>query len=257
MEENRVERIAKLKSLMYIRDTELRERVTASIRSYPEIEAPVYGDTLGDWQSEMEGCKSDVAFLAVDEDCSGFDIARYIHQHFPLTLIIFIGKPEHAFQAFAFEPLDYLSENYSEVHFQNAIYRLKKQRIFPVSMRPISIQEMGGLGYRSNGAFHKLYFSDILYIERVNRKIIFHTVSGDIEMAKYSLNFLESTLSCAGFYRVHQSFLVNFNRIKSLRQCDSKDTYELILDGSNTVIPVSRDKAHLLFDALGNHILVL
>ena len=89
---------------------------------------------------------------------------------------------------------------------------------------------------------------DDAHVEAAGRYARIHA-SGRTYLAQHSLAELERMLDGARFVRVHQSAIVNLDRIRSLRTADYRD-FELLLDDGSTV-RLSRNYRALLEGALG------
>lgn len=85
--------------------------------------------------------------------------------------------------------------------------------------------------------------SDILYIENSNRKKkIVCTNGNEIEVLNYTMDELEQLLDGSSFFRCYQSFIVNLDKVSSVRIDSSRRTYALMLDGLDIEILLSREK---------------
>ena len=75
---------------------------------------------------------------------------------------------------------------------------------------------------------------EILYIEPLRHKIIFHTRGGEYHIYK-PLKEIEKMLESSGFIRIHRSYIVNPRSMKIVKN------YETILD-NGTRLPISKAK---------------
>ena len=75
---------------------------------------------------------------------------------------------------------------------------------------------------------------EILYIESLRHKIIFHTRGGEYHIYK-PLKEIEKMLESSGFIRIHRSYIVNPRSMKIVK------SYETILD-NGTRLPISKAK---------------
>jgi DNA-binding LytR/AlgR family response regulator len=83
----------------------------------------------------------------------------------------------------------------------------------------------------------KIPFKKIRYFESRGRKVYIHLLDGRIEQCRAKLSAVESNLAAARipFLRIHQSYLVNFQLIKSRSR-----THVVMVDG--TILPISAGK---------------
>ncbi len=83
----------------------------------------------------------------------------------------------------------------------------------------------------------------ILFVERSNRKNRLVTSDGrEMILAGYTMDELEQLLSACGFYRCYQSFIVNPEKITSIRVNSEKKVYTLHFDEYEGEIILSREK---------------
>lgn len=86
-------------------------------------------------------------------------------------------------------------------------------------------------------------FNDILYIESSNRKKKIVCANGsEIEVLNYTMDELERLLEGSSFFRCYQSFIVNLDKITSIRTDSASRTYTLSLEGLDEEILLSREK---------------
>lgn len=94
-------------------------------------------------------------------------------------------------------------------------------------------------------------FSDILYIECSNRKKKIVCVDGtEIEVLNYSMDELERLLADSSFFRCYQSFIVNLDKVSSVRIDSVKRTYALSLEGLKEEIMLGREKQKEIVERL-------
>ena len=155
----------------------------------------------------------DIYFLDIEMGkVSGMDIARRIREQEESgrqrSIIIFVtGYREYmeaAFDVYAFhyliKPIDV--EKFSEV-FSRA---WKEASVFEE-------QTKKHIMVKSSGTQQKLLLKDIYYIESGNKKVIFHTTKGKLEVYG-KMDELENGLGNT-FYRCHRCYLVNMEKISA------------------------------------------
>ncbi|WP_077595979.1 LytR/AlgR family response regulator transcription factor [Oceanobacillus kimchii] len=77
---------------------------------------------------------------------------------------------------------------------------------------------------KQKGSIYFLPLSQILFIESLNNKILFHTIQKKL-YANFSLKKLEDILP-NNFIRTHRSFIVNTNKISEINQLNYR-SYEI------------------------------
>jgi two-component system LytT family response regulator len=146
---------------------------------------------------------------------------------------------EHALKAFELHAVDYLLKPFSQHRFDDALTQARKQlgRESPAVTQLVSTAPLERILIRDRGQTHIVAVEQIEYVEAQDDYIQIH-VQGKAWMKTQSLSDLEAQLSAAKFVRVHRSFLVNIDFVKSIERL-SKDTQVTIMkDGRE--IPISR-----------------
>lgn len=108
-----------------------------------------------------------------------------------------------------------------------------KSRIIRYEQIHLYKQYSENLAIRNNDIWIKVQYKDIIYFEKVRKKI--KLVTENNEYSFYgSLEDLRSMINMDCFFQCHQGYIINRYRVKSYKN----DV--LILSGSDTPIPVSR-----------------
>tara|TARA_R110002050_G_scaffold300786_1_gene472694 strand:- start:33042 stop:33713 length:672 start_codon:yes stop_codon:yes gene_type:complete len=149
----------------------------------------------------------DLVFLDIQmPEIKGTDFAKMINSN---TRIIFTtAYSEYALEGFELNALDYLLKPITFTRFLAAVSKLKSVTTTTDNEAFITVKS----GYD----LHKIKFEDIIYIESDSEYVNFHT-SGKKVMSHNSLKSLESQLPTGTFIRVHRSFIVNKNKVSSLK----------------------------------------
>lgn len=161
----------------------------------------------------------DVIFLDIQmPDLKGTEFAKMIDSK---TKVIFTtAYSEYALEGFELNALDYLLKPIAFERFLQAVNKFKKdEAAFDNSIT-----------VKSGYDLHKLNFDDILYVKSDSEYVVFHTLEKRI-MSYQSLKSLEKDLPKSTFIRVHRSFIVNKDKVSTLKGKD------LII--GDTKIPVS------------------
>lgn len=247
----------KLKICVFDTDQTRNEQYRHLLSRYEFLLPPIRVDIQTDWQHTEDILHGDLAIIHVGSDGHGFDYAEALQRIGSSALLLFIGGPEFAMQAFEYAPLDYLPLRFSSKQFDRSIQRLLSQRPYPAIYRPIDMRNLQEIGIRSGTSFHKVKIEDIRYVETLNRSLVFRLKDGKITARNIPLNYIESILCYSGFLRVHQSYIVRFDSIVCAELSDNKVNYQLFLDGVAEPIPVSRQKKDELLKMLYNQNLLI
>lgn len=182
--------------------------------------------------------KPTVAFLDIElnpgEDLNGLDVAKTIYNLFPKTYFVFItGYEEYAVDSFAVHPFDYIVKPFNPNLLRKSISNLCK---YIISNSEIPKEK---ITLKNRTETHYIFPNDIIFIEKSNKNIIAHTKNRKIETTS-SLNEIENLLG-ENFLRVHQSFLVNIDKIESIKY-HSNRMYEIFFEDYSETAEMSRYK---------------
>ncbi|WP_339849567.1 LytTR family DNA-binding domain-containing protein [uncultured Dokdonia sp.] len=162
----------------------------------------------------------DLVFMDIQmPELKGTDFAELIIND-NIKVIFTTAYSEYALKGFELNALDYLAKPITFKRFLAAINK------FPV----VSKEAKTSLVIKSGYDLHRVLFQDILYIESDSEYVNYHLEDGKKIMANQSLSKLLNELP-SQFIRVHRSYIVNKNKVTSLKG------RSLML--SNTEIPVS------------------
>jgi DNA-binding LytR/AlgR family response regulator len=153
----------------------------------------------------------EITFLDVDmPQLSGLDLAGLISDR---TAVIFTTAfPNHALAAFEKNAVDYLLKPISFERFLNSVKKVS------VQLRAhIQNPANDHIFIKANikGKVTRLNFTDIVYVESIKNYVIIYTEKE--KMITYlTMKELEAALPPEKFFRVHKSFMVNSERIKTV-----------------------------------------
>lgn len=94
--------------------------------------------------------------------------------------------------------------------------------------------------------YHIVQISEIVYCKSSNSTTIFHLSDGQTIAVSVSIKEFEKMLDKYLFFRIHQSYMVNLDYIRTV---DKTDNFSLTLYTGHK-IPVSTRKRKLLMEAL-------
>ncbi|MCX7553135.1 LytTR family DNA-binding domain-containing protein [Marinicella sp. S1101] len=101
--------------------------------------------------------------------------------------------------------------------------------------------------FKNKSGWHRLLLTDICTIESGGNYVYFNT-KGQVYANRATMKQMSEMLNGDTFMRIHRSFIVNINHIKTITELD-KDPCSLILR-SGKAVPVSRKYRQALLDAL-------
>ena len=163
----------------------------------------------------------DIIFLDIQmPEMTGIEFLKTLSK--APAVIFTTAYANYALEGYELSVIDYLLKPFSFTRFLQAVNKateqidLRKQ----VSQAPTSsinntpeLQEF--LLINADYKLHKVYLKDILYIQSMKEYVMYFTEQGKV-MALGPLKSLEIELPSENFIRIHNSYIVAKNRVKSL-----------------------------------------
>ncbi len=185
---------------------------------------------------EITKTKFDVVFLDISmPNISGFELADSIINIEPKTFIVFqTAYEEFALKAFQSGGMGYLVKPIESNDIKNI---LEKIRLFKSSNLDESKKILGKRG-------DKLYLIDIneiYYIKADLDEVIIRIKEADAYVRR-KIGDLETLLNGKNFFRIHRSYIVNVDKIKSMRSVE-QSKLEISFEGIGEIITSSKEGA--------------
>lgn len=213
--------------------------------------------------------KPDLVFLDVNmPELSGLETAERVGELSDPPLIVFVTQhPDFAVQAFELDALDYIVKPVTPSRLQETISRAKKRLVheklvedrveerlkerIDQFIKRLRREEIlyDKIPIRERGKITLINQDDIIFAESQGKKVFIYTDSEEYP-TNYTLNELESRLDRNMFFRAHQAFIVNLNRIKEIESF-GEGSYLINLENSRKQIMLSRARAKVLRKKLG------
>lgn len=159
----------------------------------------------------------DILFLDIQmPGRNGMEIAEELRkQHKDVILIFMTALSEYVYEAFDVGALHYLvkpfrDEKLREV-FERALQQYEKQQWTGAEGNG-QMYEPAAILVKRGGVSTKVHIGDIIYAEVFNRKVMLHTMGGDIEYYGKLTELSEQVGE--DFYRTHRAYLVNFKYVE-------------------------------------------
>lgn len=238
----------------YIVDDEIAaiENIQITLERYcPEIKINGCASTVLDAYEFLTQNETDILLLDIRlHNETGFDLLRKI-KNFNGSIIFITAYDEYGIQAVKFSATDYLLKPIDTAEFVSAIQKasLKKQEYdnyeqiaFLIqslesqrqTQRKIALPEISGIRY--------VLIKDIICCKSDNSYTTFQIQDSNSITVSKPISEYEEILEGYGFVRIHQSWLVNRDKIISYRKDDGG--YLLMQNGHKVLI--SRHRKHLL-----------
>jgi DNA-binding LytR/AlgR family response regulator len=186
------------------------------------------------------GLKPDVLFLDINmPQLSGLQVAELIDDD--IEIIFTTGYVNYAVDAFEKEALDFLLKPISFERFEKSIHRLLKSKLSSDVLNTGAKKSIY-INIGSKGKFAHVGFDEIIFIESVGHYIMIQT-HDEMYKTHLSIKDILDDLSFHSFSRVHKSFIVNLQMIKSFSGS------QIILQG-NFRVPIGDFYREALMDRL-------
>lgn len=153
-----------------------------------------------------QGMTMDLLFLDIQmPGKNGMEIARTLRkQHRDISIIFVTALSDYVYEAFDVDALHYLVKPFTDEKLFQVLDKAVRQTEASAQPRAILVKR-GGLS-------EKILLSDIIYAEVFNRKVMLHTIHGDIEYYGKLTDLSEQ--AGADFYRTHRAYLVNLHYVE-------------------------------------------
>lgn len=170
----------------------------------------------------------DLMFLDINmPKLSGLSFLKSLKN--PPLVIVTTAYSEYAIEGYELDVVDYLKKPFSFERFFKAIQkvqeRLKKQEVISVESAPVleespieisaDLSTSKFIFVKANKKNYKVDIDDIFYIEALGDYIKIHT-STQVLVTYQSMKKIETILPSNIFVRIHKSYIVSVNKIKSV-----------------------------------------
>jgi two-component system LytT family response regulator len=194
--------------------------------------------------------KPDVVLLDIQlPDGSGFDLLDKL-ENYDFKLIFITAFEEYAVKAFKFSSIDYLLKPFDPDEVKKSITRAKevmakedtqlKLNAFLSNIENIS-KEVKKIVLKTSESIHLVNVQDIIRCQADCNYTYFYLYGGKKLVVSKTLKEFDTMLTPYGFFRVHQSHLVNLNYLDHFK----KENENIVLK-DQTSVPVSHRKKEQL-----------
>lgn len=158
-----------------------------------------------------QGKTIDLLFLDIQmPGKNGMEIAKTLRrQHRDLLIIFVTALSEYVYEAFDVDALHYLVKPFDDEKLNQVLNKAIRQYEKWTDTTNLDKQ---AILVKRGGLSTKVLFSDIIYAEVFNRKVMLHTINGDIEYYGKLTDLSEQ--AGADFFRTHRAYLVNLKYVE-------------------------------------------
>lgn len=174
---------------------------------------------------EMEDDPNKFNIIIIDilmKNINGIETTKILRKYGYIGIILFLtSSKEFALDSFSVEPQNYILKNDNNDRF-NKIFLKAINYIHSMSNENIII-------FFNKSRKTIINLDSIVYIESLNRKVIFHKINGEVEELNDALKNIYDKIKKYGFIRCHKSYIVNFKYIKSFNNSECMLKKDIIL----------------------------
>ena len=194
--------------------------VVSHIKKIPYLELLAEFDNPIDASEYLQEHKVQLIFLDINmPDLSGVEFARTLDKN--SKVIFTTAHDKYAVEGFQLHALDYLLKPISYTVFANSVKHAKEYFDLVESKQPempINTDD-NYLFVKADYQIHRIEFDDILYFEGLKDYVKLYIKSSSKSIIFHStMKSLEEKLPLDRFMRVHRSFIVSLNKIKTIER---------------------------------------
>lgn len=222
----------------------------------PNIIIEGYAKTVKGALSHLSNNKPDILFLDIRlQNEIGFDLLEQIHeQHF--SLIFVTAYDDYGIKAIKFSAIDYLLKPVNAEELVEAVNKVSRQKkgidntiqlnMLLQSFENIRKHEQKKIALSDSNQIRYVLINDIIFCKSDNTYTTFYLHDQEKIVVSRKLLEYENMLEPYGFLRVHQSYLINKNKILAYKK---EDGGSLLME-NNLSVPISRHRKFLLNNIL-------
>lgn len=178
----------------------------------------------------------DLLFLDIEmPQKNGIDFYKSLEKK--ILVIFTTAYDQYAVEGFNVSAVDYVMKPISFDRFREAVLK-----VFKVLNINLNASENNHILIRADYKLNKIFTTEIEYIEGLDDYVQIHLENKTKIVARMSMKAILEKLSEKEFIRVHRSFIVPFNRIKSIQNKQ--------IELKNMVIPIGETYKQDVLDRL-------
>jgi len=240
------------KTAIIVDDEELaRESLKSALAEFEDIEITAECANGFEALKMVNELKPQILFLDIQmPKLSGFDVVELLGKDAPLVVFV-TAYDEYALKAFEAHAVDYLLKPVNKERLAKAIQHIddslfyRRGQAVPEALYDYKKQQplVQRILIHDRGRVQVILADSIIYIQAQDDYVLLQTENESF-MKYERMSRLESLLDQNMFIRIHRSYILNLNYLKSI-ESSSKDSKTAVLK-NGTKIPVSRSGYKLL-----------
>ena len=235
-----------IKTIVIDDEASARETLIALLdKFFPEINVVAQASSIEEGIDVLNKTEKDLVFLDVEMPFGkSFDILENV-ENLDFGIIFITAHDQYAIEAFKFSAIDYLLKPIKIKDLKEALERFKSRTTSTKSPNPqikVLLNNINNQSYKlvlpTIHGFNIVDVNSILRCEGERNYSRFIFISGEKILVSKTMKEFEEILVNHGFFRIHQSYLVNLSHIKKYNRGQGGEIE--MTDG--VIIPVSRNK---------------
>jgi two-component system LytT family response regulator len=224
----------------------------------PDVSVEAFFDSPSEGVSYLKKNPTDLLFLDIEMPMlNGFDVLEELGRNVAFDIIFTTAYDNFGIQAVKFSALDYLLKPVQNKELKDAIEKHQKKSLHKIPTEQIDVLmnnvhaekrgKVGKIALASKESIEFVDAHDIICCEaNSNYTNVFMSENRKRVISK-TLKEFEDLLSPHHFFRPHNSFLVNLNRVKEFIRGDGG----FLVMENKMKIPVSKSRREELMELLG------
>jgi two-component system LytT family response regulator len=217
----------------------------------PDVNVVGTADGVEEGLKLIASKKVDLVFLDIKmNDGTGFDLLKRLPK-INFNLVFTTAYDEYALKAFKYSAIDYLLKPIDPLELIDAVGKVQQSSNKNSAKSVDSMFELykenkfDKIAIPSVDEFHFVRISEIIRCEASSNYTIIYLGTGKKIVAPKTLKEFEELLAPEGFFRVHQSHLINLSHIQQFMKTKNK-----IRMGDGSEVEVSRRKKTLFMELI-------
>jgi two-component system, LytTR family, response regulator len=237
-------------SIIIIDDEPKARETIINILKYSNIDLKIAGeaDSIASGFGIITQNKPDLILLDINlPDGNGFDLLNRFEK-ISFGVIFITAYEEYAIKAIKFSALDYILKPFKAAELIQAVEKAAEKILggkYNLQYKALlsNLDKIRKIVLRTAESMHVVNVQDIIRLEADCNYTRFFLANGERLLVSKTMKEFDEMLEEAGFFRTHQSHLVNINHIQRYEKADGG---YLVMDDHSTV-PISSRKKDALF----------
>ncbi len=184
----------------------------------------------------IQAGNTDLIFLDIQmPEITGIDFIKSLPTK---PMVIFTtAYSDFAIESYQLDAIDYLLKPFSFERFIQAVNKASQrlpQADTPTEASQTRESEKDYILIKADRKIHRLKYRQIIYIEGLREYVTFFCDNNEKIISLESLRSLDQTLPSGQFMRIHKSYIVNIDKIKTLYG------NQLKMEGTQSYVPIGK-----------------